>query len=807
MQKDTNSKKAGATRRYVKALLASTALASASMAYSQTDTTKETENSSSNQPGSIEEVIVRGVARQYRPEDSNAATGLDMKLIDTPQSISVLTSEMLETIGAASVYEAADLVPGLERAGDGFGEQGIFLRGVVDDAFHRINGLESPSIDVTIDGYMAERLEIVRGPASVIYGVTGAFGGEINTVLKRPEEDGYTEFGFEYANYDSQTYKFDTTGVLPGTNDALRGRLTVNFEDLGLPYDIKGDNDIRRERFTAMASLSWDITPQTTVTAWYYHQDRDGDLVDGSSLVLLPSGQLALPQDAFPDRVDPDTWYHAIPGDNEESYSTNVFLGEIVHTFDNDWQAKANVMVGKFDYENHAFFTFGPFGHYALADDQAYLYTYDFFRGSKDLTFNMSLGGDFELFGREHSFYAAFEHKENIDPFFRQEASEGVGFVDIDTFADNVFDGVTPRLSDGTPFTSALRTGDLTSSGKIKLQEDTDNKFSFQVLLRPFDRVELLAGFLVHDGNQVFVETRAAGGVFPTTPSFERDTDYTEVIQRYGITFDLAEEGQYLGGYLDDARLYVSYSEGFEPEFSSTALGVPVFLPREMETYEVGLKGEFFDGAVGAAIAYYNYEIENIKTSSSSLGNITGIAGSQGIQDAQGVEVEVLGELLPGWNMAFNYAWFDGEITSTEIDPATNQLRFPFSAVPRSTPEYQATMTTTYEFLEGALQGLRVGGTLRISGDYAFNDSLRLLTRFSPPGTTPASFITGGHERLDLMADYTGFTGALQGVKLYVNVFNVFDTEVIKQKASHPGFAVPFVDRRSIKVGFTYSFN
>ena len=795
MRKNTDSKKSTATRQYIKSLLASTALVSAGVAYAQSDAS-ELDKAVSNERGPIEEVVVRGVARQYRPEESNAATGLNMKLIDTPQSISVLTTEMMDTIGAGSIYDATDLVPGAIKNGFGFGSQRIFLRGLVDATFHRINGLESSRQSTSIEGYMLDRVEVVRGPATVIYGVTGAFGGEINHVLKRPEADGHTQFGFEYGNYDSQSYKFDTTGTLPGTDEAVRGRLTVKYDDLGLPYDIE-NFDITQEKATILASVAWDITPQTTATVWYYHQDRDGDPVDGGGLAVNPDSSLALPQDVL--NVDPDTWYFSHPEQSDEDYSTDLFLAEIAHTFDNDWRLKAEAMVHQFDYENELFFGFGPFGHYGLADDQMYLSSYNFFRDNKELTFNLSLGGDFEMFGREHSFFAAFEHKDNLDPENRQKASQFVGFIDLDTFADGNFDGVQPLQSDGTPHVPIGR--DLTSRAGHFQDDTTDYKGSFQILLRPFDRVEILGGVLVHEGDLTRTEFSFGGTVF--TPPNVTEVSFTEVVPRGGITYDLLDDWQ----YIDDAKIYFSYSEGFEPQIVTDNAGNQVFLPRTMKSYEVGAKAEFLDGAVGASIAYYNYNVKNIRTSASFLGNIALASGSQGQQDGEGVEFELVGELLPGWNMAFNYTYFDGKIFSKAIDPATGTLQFPFTATPRSTPDHSAVMTTSYEFLQGPLDGLRIGGTLKISGDYAYNDSLRLLQRFTPAGQTPASFIDGAHQRLDLNLSYRGFTGALDGLNLYFNITNVFDEEILVQKESHPGFASMFIDRRLIKGGFTYSFD
>ena len=134
----------------------------------------------------LQEISVYGRAIHYRPDDQSTATGLNMQIVDAPVSISVITDEMLKADNARTVYEVADLVPGLNQSGEGFGQVDLRLRGqgVTEP---RINGINFGTVQF-VDGFAQERLEIVRGPATVLYGVTGAFGGEINQVLKQPKD-------------------------------------------------------------------------------------------------------------------------------------------------------------------------------------------------------------------------------------------------------------------------------------------------------------------------------------------------------------------------------------------------------------------------------------------------------------------------------------------------------------------------------------------------------------------------------------------------------------------------------------------
>src|SRR5262249_23256857 len=144
---------------------------------------------------SLQEVTVYGKAELYRPQDQTTATGLEMQLIDTPQSISVISSEMMKLFNAQSAYQAVDMVPGATQSGSGFGVQRIRLRGqlLTEPRINNIN-LERSQF---IDSYALERVEVVKGPATVIYGITGGFGGELNQILKAPTAKSHASFGFE----------------------------------------------------------------------------------------------------------------------------------------------------------------------------------------------------------------------------------------------------------------------------------------------------------------------------------------------------------------------------------------------------------------------------------------------------------------------------------------------------------------------------------------------------------------------------------------------------------------------------------
>lgn len=758
--------------RYLHALLTSTALVSAGAA--STGASAEAAMAQADQSRALEEVVVRGVARRFRPEEQNTATGLNMALIETPQSVTVITPEMMNTINADSAYEATDMVPGVQRSGFGFGFEQIVMRGIFNST-HRVNNILLGNDFTSIDSFATERLEIVRGPATVLYGVTGSFGGEINSILKKPLRTPRAELSAEFGSYDTQNYSVDVGGPL---NDAgtLSGRVVAKYEEYGLPLDIDGE-DFPNYESMFLASLAWDITPTTTLRATHYHQDRNMDPWDGGALIEQPDGSLALPD------VDDEEWYFSHPDQSNETLDIEFGIVELEHEFANGWNSNTQVAWNKYDEDLAYFYPFGPFGAYSLGDDEIYIYSYDVERDGEEITLRQTLGGDFDLFDRNHEFFLAAEYTDNQEPDrFQLLNSAFQGFGTIDMYGAG-YDG-QPRFADGSEFNPVAGDREAVFGVRQELLDETEDvKLSAQVLLNPTERLQLMLGMLYQKNNSVTTIPINAG--VANTPPEVSNIGFEEEVYRFGATYDIVDDWN----FVDDARLYYSYSEGFEPQTFTDADGNTVSAPQEMVQHEVGIKTELFGGSVGTSLAVYDYEITNIQVSSAFLGSFGGFGSTvlEGAQEATGVEAEIVGEILPGWNVSANYAWSDNEI----VDPNSG------SAPPRTTPEHSGAIISTYEFLGGRMAGLRIGATLKFSGDYSFIDGPTNVNRFG-------QLEAGAHERVDLHASYAPRSGRFQDFEVYGNWNNVFDEDILVAKQGNPGYGIMFIDQPRMTVGLRY---
>lgn len=232
---------------------------------------------------------------------------------------------------------------------------------------------------------------------------------------------------------------------------------------------------------------------------------------------------------------------------------------------------------------------------------------------------------------------------------------------------------------------------------QIRNTDFNDLKGSVQLLVSPVDRVQVLAGILAHRSTET--NTIPISGDKPLNPPNVQNIDFTKIVKRLGIVFDLVEKR----GVVDGVKGYLNYSESFQPQVIVNKNAIAQSFPQNMKQYEAGVKSEFLDGAVGSSIVVYNYTITNVPAGGTTIGQFGtfGTTIADGDQKATGIEAELVGEILPGWNVSANYAYTDSKIT----DP-----HYAFTTPVPNVPKHKGTIASSYEFIRGPLKGFRLGG-------------------------------------------------------------------------------------------------
>ncbi|MEM9245620.1 MAG: TonB-dependent receptor, partial [Cyanobacteria bacterium P01_F01_bin.153] len=198
--------------------------------------------------------------------------------------------------------------------------------------------------------------------------------------------------------------------------------------------------------------------------------------------------------------------------------------------------------------------------------------------------------------------------------------------------------------------------------------------------------------------------------------------------------------------------LYANYSQSFTPN-SGTDIDGNLLDPEEGEGFEVGVKTELFDRRLSATLSYFNITRENVATPDPDSPQFVNATLATGEQRSEGVELDIIGEILPGWNILANYAYTNARITEDNQFEKGNGL----AGIPR----HSANLWTTYTLQTGDLAGLGFGFGLNYASDR--------------PGDLNDSFELG---------DYTIFNAAIfykrDNWDIAVNFKNLFDEDYIQ---------------------------
>lgn len=290
-----------------------------------------------------EQESATGPVAGYVAKRSAAGTKTDTPIVETPQSISVVTADRVEAIGATRLNEALAYTPGVSITTYGVDSRfdWISLRGF--DAYSPgfyLDGLPLRNIGTwavwKTDNFGAERIELLRGPASVLYGQSGP-GGVVNVVSKRPSAEPIHDMQLQLGNHARKQLSGDFSGPVDADGQWLY-RVTAVARDAELPAGGMPDDYV----YLAPA-LTWKPSAGTSLTVLsHYLGTRAGSYRRNrravGSLVPTPAGT-KIPVDLFTgepgfDRFQQDQWT----------------LGyQFEHRFDDTWTVRQNLRYGKLD--------------------------------------------------------------------------------------------------------------------------------------------------------------------------------------------------------------------------------------------------------------------------------------------------------------------------------------------------------------------------------------------------------------------------------------------------------------------------
>jgi len=547
-------------------------------------------------------------------KDSNSVTKTDTPIIEIPQSVSVITDEQMSLRGIQGIEEAVWYTAGAQGGGYGPDSRSdwLLVRGFTPARY--MDGLALAAGSGTgitrIEPYGLERLEVLKGPSSVVYGAMPP-GGMVNMVSKRPTEQPLHEVGVEVGSFDLRQGTFDFGGPL---NDS--GTLLYRLTGLARNSDTMVDH-IKDDRYYLAPALTWKPSNSTSLTVLSHFQKANTASGGGflpASGTLLPNPNGKIPRDRFTGE----------PGQNDYDKTIASIGYEFHHDFASGLAFNQNLRYGKADVDNNG----GNVGAFGLLGDGRTLLRYLFPNENHTKTFGVdnNLQYTFDSGSVQHIVLAGVDYRRANDDY--------ASAFDFNVAGLDVFDPVY-----GSPVTVPAYT-----SHTVQTQSQLG------VYLQ--DQIKLGRWGITLGGRQDHVKT---------------DTDNLLGGSTAQQTDD-AFSGRVGVNYLFDNGLapYVSWSHSFQPTVGTDFAG-KAFEPTTGDQYEAGLKYQPAGGNGLLTLSAYQITQQNSLTIDP---NHTLYQVQQGETRLRGIELEGRWNIGPNLGVYGDYTYSDSKVTRTNDLPS-----------------------------------------------------------------------------------------------------------------------------------------
>ncbi|HEC8345818.1 TPA: TonB-dependent siderophore receptor [Providencia rettgeri] len=591
--------------------------------------------------------------RGYANKTQFTATKGSASLLETPQFVSVIKREQMDTLPSESISQALRYSAGVTSEKFGAFGNGIDfskIRGF--DADYYLDGLRvignSGIWGPQIDSWTLNSIEAVHGPSSALYGQGGA-GGVINMQSRRPSANESHQIQFQKGNFDNDSIKFDTTGAL---NDSET--LLYRMDGLALSTDSQ-INSSKQSRYLLAPSLTWQPNEKLSLTVLSQYQ-RDPHIghyntLPAQAIGLLPNrnGKLDFTQNYSDPR-------------HEQSERTQWSITSLI-----DYQItpfitfKQNIRYSDVDTHIKRDFTRG-----FLAGDQRLTAVYqDSPSHSKTWVADNQLIYQLDTGPIRHQLLFGFDYQ--------------TGKLDKDWWGSQTvsFDPwVKPHHPEFRPY-------------PVSRTSTTQRFDRYGVYLQ--DQLSWQQWDLLLSGRYDWSYLNTDNNLTNTT----QKNDTSAWSQRVGLTYSF-ESG---------FSPWVSVSDSFDPVLGTDAEGKP-FIPTESKQTELGIKYQNQSGDLMVSLAAYELEQKNVTTHNPlnpDYYNQTGKIRSRGI------DFESRFAITTSLNMMLNYAYTDNKITQSQDLSVLNKH-------PVQVPKHSGSAWVDYRFHSPYLEGALVGVGVRYLG-------------------------------------------------------------------------------------------
>lgn len=531
----------------------------------------------------------------------------------TPQSVSVMTRKLMDDQNITTIDQLLERTPGITSYESPMGGKYFYSRGFKMLGQYQFDGvpLDIGKDYIQADSFSAnmaiyDRVEVLKGAAGMLKGA-GTASGAVNFVRKRPQTTPTTSLGLSAGTWDNYHAELDTGGPL-NDSGTVRGRASVSQQNRGSYMDLA-----KRQDQAFYAALDVDVTPDTTLGFGASHEDVDATPCwsglpryrDGKSLGLSRSTCLG------------QAW------NDWQSQRTTLFA-DVTHHFNDAWKLKVSAVHSRNlqDIKYAASQDTVDYGDPApTVSSYAALLNYD----HKDYGLDAYIDGQFEAFGLQHELILG---------------ANGSRGTQDDVYAirnlpqrQSVFNPNHhfPEPADDTFWPNMYRGGTV---------NETATQYGAYATLR----LRLAEPLMLVVGSRVsWYENRRQSLNLAWDEWADQDarTKETGVVTPFAaLIYDLN----------DNLSVYASYADIFQPQSSYATVSGSALKPKMGENYELGIKGEWFDGRLNSSLAVFR-AIEKNAAQTDFMTRCGSSSDGYCYTDtskvrAQGVEAELSGELL-----------------------------------------------------------------------------------------------------------------------------------------------------------------
>lgn len=642
----------------------------------------------------------------YKNANSFIGTKTATALKDVPQSISYVTKELIQDQQAMRLGEVVKNFSGVNQFTfyDDITVRGFRVQGG-EGGVQLINGLRTTTgfWKQSLTNYL-ERVEVIKGPASALFGNTSP-GGTINRVTKKPLTEKRQSISFSTGSYNTLRALADFTGPMNDSKTLLY-RLNLGYENAQTFRNLQFDKNV-----IIAPSISFIPTEKTRINF---------DLVYNKSNSRLDRGQAVFGNNDIYSVPVSKSLSQINDYLNEENYMITTSLN---HKLSNRLQFNMAYVRTGYEEDLLEHRTANSYAKDSIGNLLPTLVEMQvFIRKRKRFVDNISsfFTYDFNIGRTAHKLLAGYDYSQERQPFGGSQSQAG-GYRRKDgtaaaydtskrgNFIMETAGGVRRPVPNVAHF-------DLTATSPYIIADMS--KYIFTP--RAFDPTfNALHGIYVQDQFRIGpLQVLAAFRYeqFSDRLNYLKPNDTTvkqdALIPRLGLVYSITK----------NINLYATYAQGYNPQTASTLAnpnaGGP-FDPLYSNLVEAGAKSEWFNKRLAVTTSVYRIELRNVLYP--VPGGPVDLRRQIGKEEAKGFEFEAMGQITGNWNVMLAYAFNEAAIKES-TDPKEIGRQKP------NAPKHQGSFWTKYVFTGNQLEGLGfgVGGNFVTGRNVSLSDAQTL---------------------------------------------------------------------------------